>query len=109
MQGEMPGRILDDQLRRAIVGHVIVTPLADGDALIELVATVERLAQRHDAALASQPNAQLLADEARSSIATDQIEGADLRDCAADLLDHRFDTALILGERQKLAAVTHRD
>ena len=70
----MPGRILDDKLRRAIVGHVIVAPFADRDALVELVATVERLAQRHDVAFALQRDAQLLADEARAAVATDQIE-----------------------------------
>ena len=105
----MPGRILDDKLRRAIVGHVIVAPFPDRDALIELLATVERLAQRHDVALALQANAQLLANEARASVATDEIASADLGCPAADVYHPRFDAKLILRERQKLAAVAHRD
>src|SRR3974390_1428341 len=45
---EMPSRILQDQLRRVLIHHVIMPPFADGNALVELVATVESLPEPED-------------------------------------------------------------
>ena len=52
MQGEVPGVVLHDELRRLRVGDVIVAALADRDALEEVVAAVERLAKLQDVAFA---------------------------------------------------------
>ena len=48
MQRPVSGRILHDQLRRLVVGHVVVPPLsraiADRQTVEKLVAAIERLA-----------------------------------------------------------------
>ena len=55
------------------VGHVIVPALADRDALVEVVAAVERLAQLQQVAFAAELDAELLAHGAAAAVAADQI------------------------------------
>ncbi len=69
----MPRRVLHDQLRRAIVGDVVVPPLADRDAFVELVAAEQRLAELQQVALAFERNAELLAHRAGAAVAADEI------------------------------------
>ena len=52
MQREMLGRILHDQERRLAVGDVIVPALADRDALEQIVAAIQRLAELQHVGLA---------------------------------------------------------
>ena len=108
MQGEVPGRILHDQLRRLGVGHVVVPALADRDALEQIVAVIERLPQLQQVGVALQADAELPAHDARAAVAADQVLRLDLRGLAA-ALDRRGDRVAVLRERQKLAAVAHRD
>ena len=61
MQREVPGVVLQDELRRLGVDDVIVAALADRDAVEQLVAAVERLAKLQDVAFALQGDAELLA------------------------------------------------
>ena len=107
VQREMSGGILHDQLGRAVVGHVIVAALADGDALKELVAAIERLAQLQDVALTAQRDAKLLAHDARAAVAADEIARADLRRRAGAAPHVRRDGCRVLFEVEKLAAVAN--
>ena len=45
VQREMPGGVLHDQEGRVVVGDVVVAALADRDALEQVVAVIQRLAQ----------------------------------------------------------------
>jgi len=78
-----------------------------GDALKELVAAIERLAQLQDVALAAQRDAKLLAHEARAAVAADEIERADLRGRAGAAPHVRRDGCRVLFEVEKLAAVAN--
>ena len=71
MQGEVLGRILYDQERRLPISHVIVPALADRNALVKLLAVIERLAQLEQIAVAFKPNTELPAHRARSTVAAD--------------------------------------
>ena len=73
MQREVPGVVLQDELRRLRVDDVIVAALADRDALEQLVAAVERLAKLQDVAFALQRDAELLAHGAGAAVAAGQI------------------------------------
>ena len=91
VQGEVPGRILDDQEGVRGIGDVIVAALADGDALIEAVAAIEALAQFQQVALAGEADAELLADRAGAAVAAGEIARGDVGNAggAADLRRHR--------------------
>ena len=69
VQREMPGRILHDQEGRVAVGHVIVPALADRDALVQVFAVVQRLAQLQQVGLAGELDAELLAHGAGAAVA----------------------------------------
>ena len=73
MQREVARVVLHDQLRRLRVGDVIVPPLADRDALVQVVAAIERLAQLQQVAFAGKLDAELLAHDAGAAVAADQI------------------------------------
>ena len=80
MQRPVLGGVLHDQLRRLVVGDVIVAALAgtiaDRQPLEQLFAVVERLAQAQQIAFAAQLDAELLAHRAGAAIAADEIGGA---------------------------------
>ncbi len=108
MQGEVLGRILQDQEGVLAVGHVIVTALADRDALVEVIATIKPLAQFQQVAVAGEPDAELLAHGACAAIAAGEIARADGRGGAAGAharrhLVRRFDKV------EKFGAVANRD
>ena len=109
MQGEMPGRILDDQETPLGVGHVIMPALADGDAFVEVFAIIERLPQLLQVGLAAELNAELTPHQAAAAVAADHIGGAQRGQSAVASLNLRRDRALILLERHELAPVAHRD
>ena len=75
------GRILDDQLLPSVIGDVIVTPLADRDALVEVLAIVQRLAKLQDVGLAVELDAELPAHRARAAVAADQVLRRDRGRC----------------------------
>ena len=79
MQREMLGRILHDQERRLCVGDVIVPPLADRDALEQIVAAEQRLAELHQIGFALQFDAELAAHRAGAAVAAGEIKRAELR------------------------------
>src|SRR5438034_1340094 len=64
----VPSRILHDQERRRIVGDMVMAPfagtVADRDALVEIRAGVQRLAQLQEVALAAQTDAELVTHSA---------------------------------------------
>src|SRR5437899_9791005 len=80
----VPSRILHDQERRRIVGDMVMAPfagtVADRDALVEIVAAVQRLAQLQEVALAAQADAELVPYSARAAVAAHEIGGAQARD-----------------------------
>src|SRR5215467_4544134 len=86
---------------------MVMAALADRDALIKLVAAIERLAQLKNIALALEADADLLADRAGAAVAPREIERRDLRGliAAAQSCRHAIRT---LGEVQELGAVAHR-
>ena len=66
--------ILHDQESRVGVGHVIVPPFADRDALEQIVAAIERLPQLQDVGLALQLDAELPCARALdAAVAADEI------------------------------------
>ena len=113
MQRPVPGGILHDQLRRLVVGDVVVAPLPGplpiGKRVEQLVAAEQRLPQRQQVALAAQLYAELLAHRARAAVAADQIGGADFVGAAIAVLDSRGNAVGILPQRQELAAEAHGD
>ena len=94
----MPGRILHDELRRAIIGDVVVPPLADRDALEKIFAMIERLAQLQDVAFALQRDAELLAHQARAAVASDEVLRHDLGRLAVGGLDIGGDGVTVLAK-----------
>src|SRR5262249_59654457 len=109
MQGEMPGRILDDQETPFGVGDVIMPPLADRDALVQVLAIVERLPQLLDVGLAVELDAEQPAHQAVAAVATGHVGGAQRGQGAVATLDLRRDRTPILLERYKLAPLTDGD
>src|SRR5262249_58909862 len=87
VQREMPGRILDDQETSFGVGDVIMPPLADGDALVEVLGIIKRLAQLLDVGLAAEVDAELPAHQAAAAVATDHVGGAQRGRSAVAALD----------------------
>ena len=76
MQGEMPGRVLDDEKAPLGVGHVIVAALADRDAFVEVLAVIQRLAQLLDIGLAVELDAELPAHQAAAAVAPHHVRRA---------------------------------
>src|SRR5947207_14434735 len=80
----VPGRILHDQERRRIVGDMVMAPfagtVADRDALVEIVAAVQRLAQLQEVALAAQADAELVTYPGRAGVPADGIGRPRARD-----------------------------
>ena len=109
VQREVPRRVLHDHLRRAVVGDVIVPPLADRDALVELVAAEQRLAELQQVAFAFERDAELLAHRAGAAVAADEILRPDLGRDAGGAPHRRGDAVAVLRERQEFVAVAHRD
>jgi len=108
MQREMPGRVLHDELGRMVVGDVIVAALADRDALEQLFAVVQRLAQlQHAVFVAGELDAELPAHRAVAAIAAGQIERVDLGGLATEVADRGRDRACVLRKGEKLAAIAH--
>ena len=105
----MPGGVLDDQETAFGVGDVIMPPLADRDALVKVLAIIERLPQLLDIGLAAEVDAELPAHQAAAAVAADHIGGAQRGQSAVAALDLRRDRALILLERHELAPVAHGD
>ena len=94
------GRVLHDELRRLVVGDVVVPALADGDALEQVVAAVQRLAELQDVAFAGQLDAELLADGAGAAVAADQVfRGDRSRSCRASLISAVTDWASCSNDR----------
>src|SRR5436190_8169681 len=108
----VPSRILHDQERRRIVGDMVMAPFAgtvgDRDALVEIFAAVQRLAQLQEVALAAQTDAELVTYPARAAVAADEIGGAQARDRTGAVADPRRHAGRVLLKRQELAAVAHR-
>src|SRR5215467_10931005 len=107
MQREMPGRVLHDQLGRAIVGNVIVPTFSDRNALEQIFAIVQRLAQlQHAVFVAGEPDAELPAHRAVATVAADKVERLDFSgdpSSLATMLTHRrSDRAHVLRELEKL-------
>ena len=76
----MPRRILHDQLRRVVVGDVIVAALAHRDVVEQAVAGVQRLPQlQHAIFIAGELDAELVAHGARAAVAADEVVSTDLR------------------------------
>ena len=96
----MFGRILHDQERRLVIGDVIVPPpagpIADRQAVEQLVATEQRLPQAQQIAFAGKRDAEFLAHQARAAVAADEIGGADFLRFAAGRLHTRGDASVIL-------------
>ena len=68
------------------VGDVIVRgPVADRDALVQLVAAIERLAELQQVAVALQLDVELLAHPAAAAVAADQVVGGDVERAAVEL------------------------
>ncbi len=110
MQREMLGGVLHDHLRRVVVGDVIVPSLADRDAVEQLLAVMQRLAQlQHPVFVAGKLDAELLAHHAGAAVAADEIGRGDLRGLAGEVLHRRRDAVRILAERQQFMAEAHRN
>src|SRR6266850_718880 len=111
MQGEVLGRVLHDEKAVVAVGNVIVAPpawaLADGDALEQLIAAIQRLAQLEQVVLAAQLDAELLAHGARAAVAAHHIRRADRAARAVRVLHARGDPGLVLGKRLEPATVAY--
>ena len=71
------------------VGDVVVPPLADRNALEQIVAAIQRLAQLQQIGFALQLDAELPAHRAGAAVAADEIERAQLRRRAIAGLDPR--------------------
>src|SRR2546422_5462264 len=108
----VPSRLMHDQQRRRIVGDMVMPPfpgtVADRDALVEIVAAVQRLAQLQEVALAAQTDAELVPYSARAAVAANEIGGAQARDRTGAVADPRRHAGRVLLERQEFAAVAHR-
>ena len=68
--------ILHDQEAPVGVGDVIMPALADRDALVEILAVIERLPQLQDVGLALKRDAELPAHQAAAAVAADHVGGA---------------------------------
>src|SRR5256885_5506701 len=108
----VPSRILHDQERRRIVGDMVMPPfpgtVADRDALVEIVAAVQRLAKLQEVAFAAQTDAELVPYSARAAVAANEIAGAQARDRTGAVADPRRHAGRVLLERQEFAAVAQR-
>src|SRR5215216_7240611 len=104
----MSCRVLDDEECRVRVGDVIVPPLADGNALVKVVAAEERLTELHDVGFALESDAELLAHGAGAAIAADEIKRPDRRVRAIAVPDLRMNTVVVLREGDELAAISQR-
>src|SRR4051794_39354166 len=89
------------------IGDVIVPPLADRDALEQIVATIERLAELQQVGFALQLDTKLAPHRAGAAVAAGEIVAFDLLDAG-----FRFNlspyTAGVLVERDELAGIAHR-
>src|SRR2546430_4593624 len=107
----VPSRILHDQERRRIVGDMVMVPfpgtVADRDALVEIVAAVQRLAQLQEAALAAQTDAELVPYSARAAVAAHEVGGAQARDRTGAGPDPRRQPPRVLLPRQEFATGAH--
>ena len=83
-------------------------PLADRNAVEQVVAFVKRLTELLQVGVALQLDTELAANEAGAAIAADQIVRADFVDGTA-ALDARAHAAGVLLGAHELAAVTHVD
>ena len=109
VQREVLGVVLQDELRRLGVDHVIVAALADRDALEQFVAAEQRLAKLQDVAFALQRDAELLAHAAGAAVAARHVLRDDGFRLAALVDDLGGDALAVLGERDELAAVADPD
>src|SRR5207249_3111061 len=82
--------------------------LADGDALEQLVAAIQRLTQLEYVVLAAQLDAELLAHHAPAAVAAHHIRRADRAARAVRVLHARGDPGFVLGKRLEPAAVAYR-
>src|SRR2546427_10958428 len=82
--------------------------VADRDALVEIGAAVQRLAQLQEVALAAQADAELVPYSARAAVAANEIDGAQARDRTGAVADQRRHAGRVLLERQEFAAVAQR-
>src|SRR6185436_7542294 len=107
VQRPVARRVLHDEESRALVGDVVVAAVAravaDWNALVKLVAAIERLAQAQDVGLATQLDAELPAHRAAAAVAADQVLGSNL-----PLRRPRGDASRILLERLEFTAISHR-
>src|SRR5262249_22675573 len=85
---------------------MIVAALADRDALIKLVAAIERLAQLENITFAFEADAELPADRTGAAVATGEIECGDLHGLIAATQPCHY-AVRILGEVQELGAIAH--
>src|SRR5256885_4029389 len=111
MQGEVLRRILHDEKAVVAVGNVIVAPpagpLADGEALEQVVAAIQRLAQLQYVVLPAQLDAELLAYGAPAAVAAHHIRRADRAARAVRVLDAHGDDGIVLGKRLEPATVAY--
>src|SRR5712692_1255218 len=102
VQGEVLRRVLHYEKSVVAVGDVIVAPLAgavaDGDALEQLVAAIQRLAQLEYVVFAAQLDAELLAHGAPAAVAAHHVRRADRAARAICVLHARGDSGLVLGK-----------
>ena len=101
--------ILDNQKTPFGVRDVIVTPLADRNAFIEIIAIVERLPKLLNVGFAVELDVERPAHQAIAAVATDHVCGTHRGRRVIAGLDLRRDRVLILSERHELAAVAHGD
>jgi len=94
----VPGRILHDQETPLGVGDVIVPALADRNALVEVLAVIERLPQLLDVGFAVELNAELPAHQAIAAVTAYHVGGAQRAQRPVARLDMRGDRTLVLLE-----------
>ena len=102
----MPRRVLHDhQLRRAVIRHVVVPPLADRDALVEIVATKQAPDRAAAIDIALERDAELFAPccrRHRSRRGTLEVGGR-----AVVVLYRCVGASAVLPHAQKFAAIAH--
>ena len=109
----MLGRVLHDQEARPVIGDMIVPAfagtVADRNAVEQLIAAVECLAQFQQIAFAAQRNAELLAHRAGAAVAADHIGRAHRFGRAVGIARGDGNAVRILRRRNEFAAVADRD
>ena len=102
--------ILHDHLRRVVVGDVVVPTLADRDAIEQVLAIVQRLAQlQHPVFVAGELDAKRFPHHTRTAVAADEIGRSDFRGFAGEVLHRRRHAVGVLAERDEFMAVAHGD